>query len=73
MIAPTKHIPVSQSLLGVGGALLVALETEKTTNALWEVVRSEVFTFERFILGLDLLFILGLVELHDGMLRKVKP
>lgn len=70
MILPTKHIPAQQSLLGVGAVLLRALRRDLTVSALWDEVRSNLCTFERFVLGLNLLYTLGLLELKDGLLRR---
>lgn len=73
MILPTKHISPGHSLLGVGAVVLKALDEAKTTSKLWENVRvrEEVATFERFILALDLLYAMGLVEMQDGLLRRL--
>lgn len=75
MILPTKHIPESHSLLGVGGTILALLdEREATISSLWasfQEARREQGTvsFDWFILGLDLLFALGAIELDRGVLR----
>lgn len=64
MILPGKHTPLSRCLLNVGAILLSNLEGECTVSGLWESVREkpEINTFGRFVLGLDLLFILGLAR-----------
>lgn len=74
MILPTKHIKLSNSLLNVGAEVLKHLDESQTVTSLWNKSRtiSHVKTFERFTLGLDLLFMLGVVEYKDGLLRKVK-
>jgi hypothetical protein len=74
MILPTKHINLSNSLLGVGAAILNCMNRDKTVTSLWNEARtsSEVRTFERFTLGLDLLFILGMIDFRDGLLRKIE-
>ena len=43
-----------------------------TVTVLWERCqrRPEVGTFDRFMLGLDLLFMLGIVAYEDGALRR---
>lgn len=71
MILPTKHIPASQSILGVGAVLLRHLSRERTVSELWERVRvvKEVGTFERFVMALDLLYAVGAVRLEGGLLR----
>lgn len=74
MILPTKHIKISNSLLNVGAVLLKYLDEHRTVTSLWNVTRSlpEVKTFDRFTLGLDFLFILGIVDFQDGLLRMVE-
>ena len=73
MILPTKHIKLSNSLLNVGAEVLKHLDESQTVTSLWNKSRSisHVKTFERFTLGLDLLFMLGIIEYKDGLLRKV--
>jgi hypothetical protein len=72
MILPTKHITEDQTLLGVGAALLYHLAEPKTLSALWESVKNQIniANFEKFILGLDLLYIMGTISLHDGKIKK---
>ena len=74
MILPTKHISISNSLLNVGAAILNCINGEKTITSLWNEVRKlpEVRTFERFTLALDFLFMLGMVNFQDGLLRKIE-
>lgn len=75
MILPTKHISQSASLLGVGALLLKHLQEPRTLTGLWDHVRSyrEVGSYARFILALDLLFLLGAVELDQGLIRRCTP
>ena len=72
MILPTKHIRLSNSLLGIGAVLLKHIDNNHTVTALWNTAATlpEVKTFERFTLGLDLLFMMGVVEFQDGLLRR---
>lgn len=74
MILPTKHIPNEQALLGVGAELLQQMNRAMTVSSLWEKVKdnANVATFERFILGLDFLYLLGAVSLSEGLLRREK-
>ena len=73
MILPTKHIKLSNSLLSVGAVLLNQIDNNHTVTALWNTVNifPEVKTFERFTLGLDLLFMIDAIEFHDGLLRRI--
>ena len=70
MILPTKHISIARSLLNVGAMLLQQLNRPKTVAGLWDEVREleDVGTFQRFVLALDFLYILGAIELKDGLL-----
>ena len=73
MILPTKHIRLSNSLLGVGATLIECLDEETTVTFLWDKTKASpnVRGFDRFTLALDLLFLLGLVEFEHGLLRRV--
>ncbi len=72
MILPTKHIKLSNSLLGASAVLLKHIDNNSTVSALWNTanILPEVKTFERFTLGLDLLFMIGAVKFQDGLLRR---
>jgi len=74
MILPTKHIKLSSSLLNLGAILLKQMDERQTVSLLWDKTRilPEIKTFGRFTLGLDLLFILGIVDFKDGLIMKVK-
>ena len=74
MILPTKHISTRNSLLAVGATIIDNLNYPRTVTSLWSDVSglSEVATFERFILVLDLLYIIGAIEMEEGLLRKRK-
>jgi len=75
MILPTKHISENEALVGVGATLLHELGTPTTVSGLWEKVRDRknIGTFERFALAANLLFLMGVVELRDGLLIRVQP
>ncbi|MCZ7398337.1 MAG: hypothetical protein O8C62_01425 [Candidatus Methanoperedens sp.] len=74
MILPTKHIKLSNSLLSVGAILLKHINGMQTITLLWNETRilPEIRTFERFTLGLDLLFMMDIIEFKDGLLRKLE-
>ena len=61
-------MPLSRSLLNVGAILLDSVDGRRTVSLLWSETkdRHEVGSFDRFVLGLDLLFILGLVDMGEG-------
>lgn len=70
MILPSKHVKLSNSLLNIGAVLLNNLEGKCTVTLLWDKTRilPEVKTFERFTLGLDMLFMLGLIGFEEGLI-----
>lgn len=71
MILPTKHLTPAQSLLGASAQVLGLLDRPQTVNQVWEQVRMNptIANFDRFILAVDLLFLVGAIELTDGLLR----
>ena len=72
MILPTKHVNVSQSLLGLGAKVLKQLDRPATLSRLWEKLRvvDEVPSYQRFLLALDLLYACDALELHSGLIRR---
>lgn len=73
MILPTKHVRLSNSLLGVSAEVLKRINQGTTITSLWNDVRSlpQVRTFERFTLCLDFLYSLGVVDFEEGLLRRI--
>ena len=69
MILPTKHSPQNEALIGVGATLLAHLNTPLTVSGLWERLKSEpnVGTFERFVLASNLLYLIGAIDMQDGL------
>lgn len=71
MILPNKHLLSKDSLIGIGGLLLTKIDPNGiTVSRLWDGVRvrREIDTYDRFILALDTLYLLGYLELEDGKL-----
>ena len=73
MILPNKHIDVQNSILGVGATLLKLLGEETTVSSLWNRAKMlpNVKGFDRYTLGLDLLFVVGAVKFENGLLKKI--
>ncbi len=70
MILPDKNLLLSHSLLGMGSVMLDELIVPQTVSSLWEKARREGVTpFEKFILTLDLLYMIGLIEFDEGIIR----
>jgi hypothetical protein len=72
MILPDRNILLSHSLLGMGAQLLSHLKSNHTVSSLWDKTRNskEINSFEKYILTLDLLFIMDLIEFREGLLRR---
>lgn len=68
MILPNKRLSLSQSYLGVGAVILDMIDDKRTVSLLWDAVKGRpgVQAFDRFVLGLDMLFALGLIDMSDG-------
>ena len=72
MILPTKHIRISESLIGLGGYLLSIIKKPLTIDQIWmtyEKTNNKRFpayhTFDNVILALDLLFIMGIIDINE--------
>jgi ABC-3C biological conflict system middle component len=79
MILPSKHLSQDRAQLTVGARILQNLSQPKTVSALWEEMprqtkESEHATFplsyDNFVLALDLLFLMGAIELEEGLLKR---
>ena len=73
MILPTKHLKLSNSLLSTGAILLKQIDNTQTVSTLWDNARNlpEIPTFEKFTLGLDFLYMLGLIDFRDGLIKRL--
>lgn len=80
MILPTKRLGVERAMLTVGAEILELLTEPKTVSRLWDElgrVMSErsstrIVNYNWFVLTLDLLYILGALEMDHGRIRRTK-
>ena len=74
MIMPTKYLREDEALIGAGATLLQRISRPKTLSDLWEETKSipSLSNFERFILALDLLYLLNLIDFCDNEIVRVK-
>jgi hypothetical protein len=78
MILPSKHVSQDRALLSVGARILLCLSRPKTVSALWEEMlsaaagenRVPLLHYDGFVLALDLLFLMGAIDLRSGLLRR---
>lgn len=77
MILPSKHLSQDRALLTVGAVILRHLSRPLTVSALWEQMTGDRATlptrYDGFVLALDLLFLLGAIELREGLLIRETP
>lgn len=77
MILPSKYLSPDRALLTVGARILEILRQPKTVSALWEELprqdgesRTSTLSYDIFVLALDILFLIGTIELADGLLKR---
>ncbi len=80
MILPSKYLPRDRALLTVGGQILAFLVRPKTVSALWEEwkqsegslasVRPRKISYDWFLLALDLLYVLGIIDIESGLVAR---
>lgn len=78
MILPSKHLSQDRALLTVGARVLQRLSQPKTVSALWEELSGNLsgrknaspLRYDGFVLALDLLFLMGAIELEEGLLSR---
>ncbi len=79
MILPSKHLSQDRALLTMGGRILQHLHQPKTVSALWEEIphggegkphSTSVLSYDVFVLALDLLFLIGAIEMEEGLLAR---
>jgi hypothetical protein len=78
MIAPSKHINFSESLLGLGSFILKNLDKPRSLDELWRKYKSDHInqlyyakhSFDNFILTIVFLYSMSLVTEKDGEILK---
>ncbi len=78
MILPTKRLGVERAMLTVGAEILELLTEPKTVSRLWDElgrVMSErsstrIVNYDWFVLTLDLLYMLGVLEMDHGRIQR---
>ncbi|MDR1871101.1 MAG: hypothetical protein LBS60_04095 [Deltaproteobacteria bacterium] len=78
MILPTKHIRPDRALLSVGSKILETLSQPMTVSRLWDETRayysqrvpSSSLGYQWFILALDLLYIIGAIDLERDLIKR---
>lgn len=73
-ILPDKTIRIEYSILGIGGIILQNMGSIESVSSLWEKVKmkNEINTYEKFISGLVVLFLVSAISYNNGVLYKNK-
>jgi len=80
MILPNKKIRPENSLIFIGGNILRSISEPKTISRVWHELSESTdvnddksnhkLTFDWFILSLDFLFLIGVLELSQGKVMR---
>ncbi len=72
MILPDKNLSLKSSLLGAGYFIIRELSRPQPVATLWERSRKYkgINNFEKFVLVLDLLYLVGIVSIEKGLIVK---
>lgn len=82
MILPSKHLSQERALLTVGARLLALMSHPMTASALWEEMSrtsdawrgaKAALRYDAYVLTLDLLFLIGAIEIQHGLLSRKAP
>jgi len=78
MLLPTKGLAADRCLLEVGAEVLELLEKPVSVSQLWADLRRHrerigalsPVTYDWYVLSLDMLFSIGVIQLNSGLLRR---
>jgi len=80
MIFPSKHLSPNRALITIAAEVYECIQGKQTVSSIWEEYKkslnstfriSEV-SFDWFILSVDLLFLMGLIDSYDGYIIRIK-
>lgn len=78
MILPTKYLSADRSLIVIGADILRILsEAPRSVSEVWERVsaarnpQAAPLTYDWFLIAVTLLYAIGTVDMHDGLLTLV--
>jgi hypothetical protein len=77
MLLPTKRLAPDRSVLGIGARVLHMLDEPKTVSRLWSEFKRDwnhslKITYDWFVLALDLLYVIGAVDIERGRIRRLR-
>ena len=64
---PNKYLKEEDTLLGASATIFNNLSSKQSLSELWDLVKEDdsIYNFERFILSLDMLYILGCIDFDE--------
>lgn len=74
MILPSKYLREDEALLGVGAKILGILRHDMPLSELWEESKAQenMSSFERFVIALDMLYIMGLIVFENHKIKRIE-
>ncbi|WP_066973097.1 ABC-three component system middle component 6 [Methanobrevibacter filiformis] len=68
MIMPNKYLTEKETLIGAGAVVIKNCSSKRSLSKLWDEVKDNdsIYNFERFVLTLDMLFILGVLDFDEN-------
>lgn len=74
MILPDKNIKMEYSLLNCGAIVLRQISEPQTISLLWDKLKTNevLVNYDKFLLTLDYLCIIGAVRLKNGLIVRCK-
>ncbi len=73
MILPNKYLREDETLFGFGLIILKHLQGDRSLSDLWDDVKKfeGIGNYEYFILTLDMLYFLGLIEYKNNIIKRI--
>lgn len=78
MILPSRKLKPENSLIYIGARVLRILDEPKTVSRVWQEINENRhntdfidFSYDWFVLALDLLFLMHSIELREGRIRRI--
>lgn len=74
MILPSKYIREDEALLGVGAKILSLLVDAMPLSELWDKSKKQLHlaNFERFVITLDMLYVMGLIVFDENEIKRAE-
>lgn len=79
MILPTKHLSANRSLISVASEVFELIDKKSTISSMWNdlqekhksLLRHGDVPYDWYILALDLLYMMGLIEVRNSFIKRI--